>query len=173
MDCSTPGFRVLYYFPEFAEIHVHWVGDAIQPSYPLSLPFPPAFNLSQRQALSPGGTQMQMFFPQYQKPVREIQISVASSFLRFSPFENLPRYMFVYLYLHMLNTSVVIFFTRKMWFRVSTQKISDGPRPTQIISPAPLSCPWHQPQRFTRDSLNETTPALTPPCIPISLILCG
>ena len=64
------------------------------------------------------------------------------------------------------------FFTRKMWFRVGTQ-ISDGPRPTQITSPAPLSCPWHQPQRFTRDSLNETTPALTPPCIPISLILCG
>ena len=116
MDCSTPGFHVLYYFPEFAEIHVHWVGDAIQPSYPLSLPFPPAFNLSQRQALSPGGTQMQMFFPQYQKPVREIQISVASSFLRFSPFENLPRYMFVYLYLHMLNTSVVIFLQEKCDF---------------------------------------------------------
>ena len=116
MYCSSPGFRVLYYFPEFAEIHVHWVGDAIQPSYPLSLPFPPAFNLSQRQALSPGGTQMQMFFPQYQKPVREIQISVASSFLRFSPFENLPRYMFVYLYLHMLNTSVVIFLQEKCDF---------------------------------------------------------
>ena len=34
---------------EFAQIHVHWVGDAIQPSHPLSSPSPPAFNLSQHQ----------------------------------------------------------------------------------------------------------------------------
>ena len=32
MDCSTPGFLVLHYLPEFAQIHVHWDGDAIQPS---------------------------------------------------------------------------------------------------------------------------------------------
>ena len=63
MDCSMPGFPDLHYFPEFAEIHVHWVGDAIQPSHPLSSPFPPAFNLSQHQALSPGGTQMPNVFP--------------------------------------------------------------------------------------------------------------
>ena len=35
MDCSTPGFPVLHYLPEFAQVHVHWVGDAIQPSHPL------------------------------------------------------------------------------------------------------------------------------------------
>ena len=35
---------------EFAEIHVHWVGDASQPSHPLLPPFPPAFNLSQNQS---------------------------------------------------------------------------------------------------------------------------
>ena len=35
MDCSTPSFLVLQYLPEFAQTHVHWVGDAIQPSYPL------------------------------------------------------------------------------------------------------------------------------------------
>ena len=35
MDCSTPGSYVLHYLPEFAQIHVHWVGDAIQPSHPL------------------------------------------------------------------------------------------------------------------------------------------
>ena len=29
MDCSTPSFSVLHYLPEFAETHVHWVGDAI------------------------------------------------------------------------------------------------------------------------------------------------
>ena len=36
MDCSTPGFPVLHCLPEFAQILVHWVGDAIQPSHPLS-----------------------------------------------------------------------------------------------------------------------------------------
>ena len=51
MDCSTPGFPVLHHLPEFAQTHVHWVGDAIQPSHPLSSPSPPAFNLSQHQSL--------------------------------------------------------------------------------------------------------------------------
>ena len=51
MDCSTPGFPVLQHLPEFAETHVHWVNDAIQPSHPLLPPSPPAFNLSQHQGL--------------------------------------------------------------------------------------------------------------------------
>ena len=51
MNCSTPGFPVLHYLPEFAQIHVHWVGNAIQPSHSLSSPSPPAFNLSQHQGL--------------------------------------------------------------------------------------------------------------------------
>ena len=45
MDCRTPGFPVLHYLLEFAQTHVHWVSDAIQPSHVLSLPFPPALNL--------------------------------------------------------------------------------------------------------------------------------
>ena len=52
MDCSTPGFPVLHYPPEFAHIHVLWVDDAIQPSHPLSSPSPPSLNLSQHQGLS-------------------------------------------------------------------------------------------------------------------------
>ena len=36
MDCSTPGFHYLHYLPEFAQTHVHWVNDAIQPSHLLS-----------------------------------------------------------------------------------------------------------------------------------------
>ena len=47
----TPGFPVLLHLLEFAETHVHWVGDAIQPSHPLSSPSPPTFNLSQHQGL--------------------------------------------------------------------------------------------------------------------------
>ena len=50
--CSTSGFPVLHYLPEFAQTHVHQVSDAIQPSQPLSSPSPPAFNLSQYQGLS-------------------------------------------------------------------------------------------------------------------------
>ena len=50
MDCSTPGFPV-HYFPEFAQTHVHWADDVIQPSYPLSPPYPHAFNLSLHQGL--------------------------------------------------------------------------------------------------------------------------
>ena len=51
MDCSTPGFPVHHQFPKLAQIHVHQVGDAIQPSHPLSSPSPPDFNLSQHQGL--------------------------------------------------------------------------------------------------------------------------
>ena len=47
MDCSTPGFLVLHCLPEFTQIHVHWVDDAIQPSHLLSPSSPPAFTLSQ------------------------------------------------------------------------------------------------------------------------------
>ena len=50
-DCSTPGFPVLHHLPEFAQTHVHWGSDAIQPSHPLSPLSPPALNLSQHQGL--------------------------------------------------------------------------------------------------------------------------
>ena len=51
MDCSMPGFPVLHYLSEVAQTHVHWVSDAIQPSHPLSPPFPLALSLSQHQGL--------------------------------------------------------------------------------------------------------------------------
>ena len=51
-DCSTPGFPVLHCLSELAQIHVHWVGDVIQPSHLLSPPSPPAFSISQHQGLS-------------------------------------------------------------------------------------------------------------------------
>ena len=49
MDYSMPGFPALHQHLEPAQTHVHLVGDAIQPSYPLSFPSPPAFNLPQHQ----------------------------------------------------------------------------------------------------------------------------
>ena len=51
MDCSTPGFSVNHQLLEFAQTHVHCVGDAIQPSHPLFSHSPPAFNLSLNQGL--------------------------------------------------------------------------------------------------------------------------
>ena len=51
MDCSTPGFPVHHQLPEFAQTHVHRVGDAIQSTHLLSSSSPPALNLSQNQGL--------------------------------------------------------------------------------------------------------------------------
>ena len=49
MNCGTPGLPVHHQLPEFTQTHVHRVGDAIQPSHPLSSPSPPALNFSQHQ----------------------------------------------------------------------------------------------------------------------------
>ena len=51
MDCNTPGFPVHHQLPELAQTHVCRVGDAIQPSHPLSSPYPPVFSLPQHQGL--------------------------------------------------------------------------------------------------------------------------
>ena len=51
MDCSTPGLPAHRQLPEFTQTRVHWVGDTIQPSHPLSSPSLPAFNLSQHRGL--------------------------------------------------------------------------------------------------------------------------
>ena len=51
LDCSTPGLPVHHKLPEFTQTHVHRIGDAIQPSHPLSSPSPPDPNPSQHQSL--------------------------------------------------------------------------------------------------------------------------
>ena len=51
MDRSMPGLPAHHQLPEFTQTHVHWFGDAIQPSRPRSSPSPPTFNLSQPQGL--------------------------------------------------------------------------------------------------------------------------
>ena len=52
MDCTMPGFPAHHQLPELAQTQVHRVGDAIQPSHPLSSSSPPAFNLAQHQGLN-------------------------------------------------------------------------------------------------------------------------
>ena len=51
MNCSTPGLPVHNQLQEFTQTLVHWVGDAIQLSHPLSSPSPPSFNVSQHHGL--------------------------------------------------------------------------------------------------------------------------
>ena len=51
MNCSTPGFPVHHQLLEFAQTHVHRLGNDIQPSHPLSSPSPTTFNLSQHQGI--------------------------------------------------------------------------------------------------------------------------
>ena len=52
MDCKLPDVPVLHYLPEFAQTHVHWIGDAIQPSHSLSSLSPLALKISQHQIFS-------------------------------------------------------------------------------------------------------------------------
>ena len=51
MNCSRSGLYVLHYLPEFAQTHVYWVSDAIQPPYPLLPPSPPALTPPQHRGL--------------------------------------------------------------------------------------------------------------------------
>ena len=64
MNRSTPGLPVHHPLPEFTQTHVHQVGDAIQPSHPLSSSSPPASNPSQHQGLSNEST-LRMRWPKY------------------------------------------------------------------------------------------------------------
>ena len=51
MDCSTPGHPLHHQLREFTQTHVHWVGDAIKPSHPLSSASSPTFSVFQHQGL--------------------------------------------------------------------------------------------------------------------------
>ena len=75
MDCSTPGFSAHHWFPELVQTHVHWVGNAIQPShpvipfysYPQSLPASGSFQMSQPftsgvQSIGVSGSASVLFF---------------------------------------------------------------------------------------------------------------
>ena len=58
MDCSMPDFPVFHYLPELAQTHVRWVGDAIQPSHPLS----PTFSFCLQSFPASGSFQMSWLF---------------------------------------------------------------------------------------------------------------
>ena len=64
MDFRTPGLHIHHQLPEFIQTHVHWVGDAIQPSHPLLSFSPPAYNLSKYQGFS-NESILQIGWPKY------------------------------------------------------------------------------------------------------------
>ena len=51
IECSTPGLSVPHHFPKFSQVHIHRIGDATQPSHPLTPSSPSALNFSQHQGL--------------------------------------------------------------------------------------------------------------------------
>ena len=65
MNLSTPGLPVRHQLLEFTQTLVHWVGDAIQPSHPLSSPSPPAPNPSQHQSFFSNESTLRMRWPKY------------------------------------------------------------------------------------------------------------
>ena len=80
MNCSTLGFPVYQQLPQLAQTHVPRVGDAIQPSHPLSSPSLPAFNLSQHQSLfNPKGNQSWMLIERTDVDFPEILIPACAS----------------------------------------------------------------------------------------------
>ena len=65
MDCPMPGLPVHCQLPEFTQTHVHWVGDAIQPSLSLLFPSSPTFNLSQHQMVFSNESVLHIRWPTY------------------------------------------------------------------------------------------------------------
>ena len=83
MDCSMPDFLVLHYHSEFAQIHVWWVSDAIQPSHPQPLSSSFAFNLSQHQGLF-----QHVSSSHHVVRVLEFQLH----------HQHIPKYIYIYIY---------------------------------------------------------------------------
>ena len=85
MNRSMPGLPVHHQLPEFIQTHVHWIGDAIQPSHPLSSPSPLAPNPSQHQGLF--------------QWVNSLHIKAAKftlSLIQQSPYNHLMDYFFIW-----------------------------------------------------------------------------
>ena len=83
MNCSTPGLPVHHQLPEFT--HVHQVGDAIQPSHPLSSPSPPAPSPSQHQGLF-----------QWVNSLHTKAAKLTLSLIQHSPYNHLTDYFFIW-----------------------------------------------------------------------------
>ena len=108
MDCSTPGFPVLHYLPEFAQTHVHWVCDSIQPSHPLSSPSLPSIFPSIR--VFSNESSLPIKWPKYLSfsfnisPSNEHSIGISNIYIQFY---NLKSPFYLHLLLYLSGFSVV------------------------------------------------------------------
>ena len=98
---------VLLHLPKCTQTHVHWVTDAIQPSHPLSSPFPPAFNLSQHQGMSSSNQVAKVLElqPQHQSFQWKFRVDFLQDRPVWSPWS--PRTSKSFLQQHSLKTSVL------------------------------------------------------------------
>ena len=74
MDCSTPDLPVPHHLPEFAQVHVHCISDAVQPSHPLMPSSPSALNLSHHRGLFQRG-----FYSHQMTKIPELSFSISPS----------------------------------------------------------------------------------------------
>ena len=81
MDYSTPGFPVLHHLPGFAQVHVHWISNAVQPSHPLLLSSPSAFRFSQHQVAKVLDFQLQHQHHSFQRVFR---VAVPAGYIQIS-----------------------------------------------------------------------------------------
>ena len=111
MNRSTPGFPVHHQLPESTQTHVHWVGDAIQPSHPLSSPSPPALNLSQHQGLF-------KWVSSSHQVAKVLGVSASTSSLPMNPQDLSPLGWTGWIFLHSKGLSRVFSNTtvQKHWF---------------------------------------------------------
>ena len=92
-ELQHTSFLVLHYFQEFAQTHVHWVRNAIQPFHPLSLPSPLTLNLSQNQSLSQWVISSHQVAKELELQDQSFQWSFGIEHLLFISFQNaLMRY---------------------------------------------------------------------------------
>ena len=156
MNRSMPGLPVHHQFLEFTQMHVHWVGDVIQPSHSLSSPSPPALNLSQYQgpfkwvSSSHQVAKVLELQLQHQSFQWIFRVDFLEDWLVWSPCsprdsqESSPTPQF-----KSINSSVLILSHKhqKLWtpiLRVPTDNLeSSGSDPSHIGSP------WHHPSEVS------------------------
>ena len=109
INCSTPGFLLLQYLSEFAQTHVHWVGDVTQPSYLLSPIFPPALNLGASASVL--AVAIQGWFPLGLTALISLQSKGLSSFLQH---HSLKAWILQHSALFVIRLSYIYI---KMWYR--------------------------------------------------------